>query len=138
MRIRCKDDGNPPEVNMTPVIDMVFLLLIFFLVATKFADVERDVRVRPPASRNARAIMDIPSEIIINIARNGNMLIAGQVRSLDDIEQLLAKATRQNPRQAVVIRGDKETVLQFAVNILDLSEKYGVEHTYLTTSQATP
>ena len=43
-----QDDGV--EINLTPVIDMVFLLLIFFLVATKFADIERDVRVHPPSS----------------------------------------------------------------------------------------
>jgi biopolymer transport protein ExbD len=138
MRIRCKDDGDQPEVNMTPIIDMVFLLLIFFLVATKFADIERDVRVHPPASRNARAITDIPSEIIINISRDGDFRIAGQSRSLSDIDQLLARAGREQARQSVVIRGDKDTILQFAVNILDLSEKHGVERTYLTTSQANP
>jgi len=133
MRIKCNDDDQAAEVNMTPIIDMVFLLLIFFLVATKFADVERDVRIKPPSSRNARAITEIPSEIIINITNEGRMLIAGQERGLGDIDQLLAKATA-----AVVMRGDRAAILQYAVNVLDLCEKHGVAHAYLTTSKTGP
>lgn len=136
MRTKWKED-EPPGVNMTPIIDMVFLLLIFFLVATKFADIERDIHVKPPASVNARAITDIPSEIIINVNRDGRLVVAGQERSLEDIDRLLEMATRENDRQAVVVRGDKDVVLQRAVNVLDLCEKHGVNHTYLTTSQAT-
>lgn len=136
MRIKCNVDDEPQaEVNMTPIIDMVFLLLIFFLVATKFADIERDVRIKPPSSINARPITEIPSEIIINVARNGQLLIAGQARSLAEIDALLARAIKENTHQSVVIRGDKETILQHAVNVLDLSEKHGVKHTYLTTSK---
>lgn len=130
---------RPPEehveINMTPIIDMVFLLLIFFLVATKFADIERDVRVRPPSSRHARPVTAIPQEIIINITSKGELLIAGKQRRIEDIDRLLEMAVSENPRQAVVIRGDKQSILQFAVNILDLCEKHGIDRTYLTTSK---
>jgi len=134
MRTRRRSE-EAVELNLTPVIDMVFLLLIFFLVATKFADVERDVRVRPPSSKHARRpVTAIPQEIIINITRDGRFLIAGQEHRREDIDRLLGRATTDNPHQAVVIRGDARTILQFAVNILDLCEKHNVEHTYLTTS----
>lgn len=135
MRIKCSDDEQQAEVNMTPIIDMVFLLLIFFLVATKFADIERDVRIKPPSSINARPITEVPSEIVINVARNGQLLIAGQARSLGEIDKLLARATKDNAHQSVVIRGDREAILQHAVDVLDLSEKHGVKHTYLTTTK---
>lgn len=123
------------ELNITPIIDMVFLLLIFFLVATKFADIERDVRVKPPPSRHARPVTAIPQEIIINITHDGKLLIAGKQRLIEDIDRLLEIAVADNPGQAVVIRGDKQSILQFAVNILDLCEKHGVDRTYLTTSK---
>lgn len=133
---------TPPEEgvepNITPMIDMVFLLLIFFLLATKFADVERDVRVQPPSSRHARPVTAIPEEIIVNVDREGRLLIAGQRRDLDEIDRLLAAAVAGNPRQAVVIRGDRQSVLQFAVDVLDLCEKHGIERTYLTTSADGP
>ena len=135
MRIKSPPD-EMVEPNITPMIDMVFLLLIFFLLATKFADVERDVRVKPPSSRNARPVTAIPEEIVVNVDREGVLLIAGQKRGLDEIDRLFAMAVAGNPRQAVVIRGDRQSVLQFAVDVLDLCEKHGIERTYLTTSVA--
>jgi biopolymer transport protein ExbD len=132
MRIRHGEDERF-EINMTPIIDMVFLLLIFFLVATKFADIERDVRVKPPSSHDARPITALPQEIIINVTRGGQFLIAGTTRTLEDLDALLTRAVKSNPQQSVVIRGDKDSVLQYAVNVLDLCEKHGVEHAYLTT-----
>jgi len=123
------------EVNLTPVIDMVFLLLIFFLVATKFADIERDVRIRPPSSHNARPITAIPEELVVNVTQDGRILLAGRERTIEEIDRLLKAATKANPHQSVVIRGDKNSVLHVAVSILDLCEKYHVERTYLTTRQ---
>ncbi|MDK1031277.1 MAG: biopolymer transporter ExbD [Planctomycetia bacterium] len=123
------------EPNMTPIIDMVFLLLIFFLVATKFADVERDVRVRPPSSEHARAAVDVPQEIVINITKEGTFHVAGVEHRIEDIDNMLAGAVAGNKRQAVVIRGDRRAILQFAVDILDLCQKHNVEYVYITTSK---
>ena len=120
-------------VNVIPMIDTMMFLLIFFMMATKFADIERDVRVHPPSSRDARPITEIPREIVINITSGGAFTIAGTTRSIEEIDRLLGSAIKNDPHQSVVIRGDRETSMQFAVNILDLCEKHGVEHTYLTT-----
>ncbi|MEI7436424.1 MAG: biopolymer transporter ExbD [bacterium] len=120
-------------VNVIPMIDTMMFLLIFFMMATKFADIERDVSVRPPSSRDARPITEIPREIVVNVTSAGNFMIAGNQRTLEEIDKMLGAAVKNDPHQSVVIRGDRETILQFAVNILDLCEKHGVEHTYLTT-----
>ena len=120
-------------INVIPMIDTMMFLLIFFMMATKFADVERDVRVHPPSSRDERPITEIPREIVVNVTSGGAFMIAGNQRTLEDIDRLLGSAVKDDPHQSVVIRGDRETILQFAVNILDLCEKHGVEHTYLTT-----
>ena len=128
---------QPPQefygVNVIPIVDMMMILLIFFMMTTKFADIERDVRVHPPASRDARPITEIPTEIVVNVTREGVFMIGGKQRTIEDIDRLLATAVKKDPQQSVVIRGDRDTILQFAVNILDLCEKHGVEHTYLTT-----
>jgi biopolymer transport protein ExbD len=114
---------------------MVFLLLIFFLVATKFADIERDVRVKPPSSRHARPITAEPQELIVNITHDGRLLVAGRELTPEGLDGLLAKTVAENPRQVVVVRGDKGSILQYAVNVLDLCEKRGVDRTFLTTSK---
>ena len=126
---------EPAEINLTPVIDMVFLLLIFFLVATKFADIERDVRVHPPTSKHARPITAVPEELVVNVTSEGALLVAGRERSMEELGRLLETATKTNPHQSVVIRGDRSAVLHHAVGVLDLCEQYNVERTYLTTQQ---
>jgi len=123
------------DINLTPIIDMVFLLLIFFLVATKFSDLERDVRVLPPSSRSARPVTAIPQELVINVTSEGKLLIAGTEISNDDLDRLLAAAVARNPGQSVIIRGDKRAILQAAVNVLDLCERHGIARTFLTTRQ---
>lgn len=134
MRIKHKVDEDA-GINLTPIIDMVFLLLIFFLVATKFSDIERDVKVDPPSSRNARPITATPQEMVINVAADGSLMISSKRYGMEDLDRLLAAAVARNPQQAVVIRGDKQAVLQFAVNVLDLCERHGIARTYLTTRQ---
>ncbi|MCE9614582.1 MAG: biopolymer transporter ExbD [Lentisphaerae bacterium] len=138
MRIKRPPVDGEVGINMTPIIDMVFLLLIFFLVATKFADIERDVRVKPPSSRHARPITALPQEMIVNISPDGRLFVAGQEQTLSALDTLLGQAVVQNPHQAVVVRGDRGTVLQYAVNVLDLCEKRGIERTFLTTSKTAP
>jgi biopolymer transport protein ExbD len=122
-------------INMTPIIDMVFLLLIFFLVATKFADIERDVRVKPPSSRHARPVTAKPQELIINVAQDGRILVAGRQMTLEGLDGVIARAMAEDPHQSVIVRGDRQAILQQAVNVLDLCEKRGVERTFLTTSK---
>jgi len=134
VRIKNKVDEDI-GINLTPIIDMVFLLLIFFLVATKFSDLERDVKVDPPSSRHARPITATPQEIVINVAADGSLMMAGAKCGMEDLDRLLAAAVARNPQQSVVIRGDKQAVLQYAVNVLDLCERHGIARTYLTTRQ---
>ncbi len=122
-------------INVIPMIDTMMFLLVFFLMATKFADIERDVQVKPPDSHNARPVMAIPRELIINVGQDGRLSIAGQPRQPADVERLIAQAREGNPDQAVIIRGDRRAVLQHAVDVLDLCEKHGVRHTFLTTRQ---
>jgi len=130
---------QPPHefygINVIPMIDTMMFLLVFFLMATKFADVERDVRVKPPGSVNARPVAAMSQELVINVSREGKLIVAGQERGIGDIDRLIGMAKAENPGQTVVIRGDKNAVLQYAVNVLDLCEKHGVERTYLTTLQ---
>lgn len=135
MRIKRPARDGHGEINLTPIIDMVFLLLIFFLTATKFADIERDVKIRPPTVHDNRPITAIPQEIVINIDPMGKIAIGGKEQSLDAVDRLLEMAIKQNPRQSVVIRGDRNTIMQDAVDVLSLCEKHGIDRTFLTTAQ---
>jgi len=129
------DDASGVELNMTPMIDVVFNLLIFFLVGTRYAEIERDMLVNPPSARDVRPVTATPRELIVNVTDDGRFIVSGIQYAPEDLERLIARAAQENPDQAVVIRGDRRVVLQLPVNILSLCEKYAVKRTYLTTAE---
>ena len=131
-------DKSPPdetmfELNMTPMIDIVFNLLMFFLVATRYAEIERDLNVNPPSAKHVQAMTATPRELIINVTKDGAFLINGVEYPLADLEALIARAVKENPDQAVVVRGDRKVILQLPVDILNLCEKYEVKRKFITT-----
>lgn len=123
------------EMNLTPMIDVVFLLIIFFMVATKFAEIERDTAVNPPTAENAQPVTAAPRELIVNVLKDGRYTVNGYEYPLKDLEALIAQAVKENPNQAVVVRGDRRAILQLPVNILSLCDKYEVKRKFLTTAK---
>ena len=71
--IRSKGSENGVSIELTPIIDMVFLLLIFFLVATTFHQTEREMQVALPAAISAGPISATLREIIINVDAEGRI-----------------------------------------------------------------
>ncbi|GAG46812.1 unnamed protein product [marine sediment metagenome] len=134
MRIDRKSEEEQTELlNMTPMIDIVFNLLIFFLVGTRYAEIERDMLVNPPSARHARAITATPRELIVNVTVDGRYVIAGVEYKVQDLERIIARAVKENPEQAVVVRGDERAILQLPVNVLNLCEKHAIKRKFLTT-----
>ncbi len=85
------------NLTLTPLIDVVFLLLIFFLVATKFADEERDERAAPRRQRRPSRASK-PRETIVNIDQNGKYFLSGQNLSLAELERAARRgASQQSP-----------------------------------------
>jgi biopolymer transport protein ExbD len=94
------------SLSMTPLIDVVFLLLIFFLVATRFAEEERELDLKLPTASQARPLVEKPKDIQLSIDEAGRYYL-GQQRNmtLEEIEAALASAAANNPlSQGVVIR----------------------------------
>ena len=135
MRIEGGTEEHKLEINLTPMIDVVFLLIIFFMVATKFAEIERDIRVNPPSAKSAQPVTAAPKELIVNVTEDGRYIINGIEFPPADLEQLIARTAEENPDPAVIVRGDRKAILQLPVNVLSLCEKYDVKRTYLTTTQ---
>ena len=135
---RSAEQHDRVELNLTPMIDVVFNLIIFFMVATKFSEIERDLRVNPPAAQHAQPVTATPRELIVNVTDDGRLVISGVEYTPADLERLIARAAAENPDQSVVVRGDRRVILQLPVNVLSLCEKYGVKRMFLTTVQPGP
>ena len=117
------------SLSVTPLIDVVFLLLIFFLVSTRFAEEERSIEIELPAASQSLPLTSEPREMFINIDKQGQFFVDGKFQHPEQIEALLRQAVANNPlTQTVVIRADKSTDWQFVLTAFDLCKKVGIQN----------
>ncbi len=120
-------------VEMTPLIDMVFLLLVFFLVATTFHQTEREMQIALPHASFTGPISTALREIIINVDSAGQIIVSGRTIEPDDLRAMIERAVEANPDQKVTLRGDRTTAYANIVRVLDICKGAGVQEPYLDT-----
>ena len=108
-------------INLTPMIDIVFLLIIFFMVSTKFSELneaERDIAISVPSVSNAQALTAAPRKRVINVFSDGSVALDRQPVALEQLQQELVAARKQYPQLGVVVRGDAETRYQSVASVI--------------------
>jgi len=114
-------------INMTPMIDCVFLLLIFFLVATKFEEAERDMSVKLPQASEAMPMTARPKELFINVTGEGRYKIAGLELSSEQVLAALRQAYANNPgKQVVIIRADRRCAWEYVMEVMNQCNKANI------------
>ena len=120
----------PPEeelgMNLTPMIDVVMLLNIFFMVGSRLVEPEKQYDINLPTVTAARPLTALPDEIIINVKRDGTVIIKGKPKDLTELEVDLRQAALRYADQVVRIRGDGEGPYQHVMSTLSLCQKVGI------------
>ncbi len=129
--IRSDDPERSATIELTPIIDMVFLLLIFFLVATTFHQTEREMQIALPVSSSAGPISQAMREIIINVQDDGQIIVSGNTINPDDLKAMIQQAVALNPEQKVTVRGDRNVAYGHIALVLDICKGSGVSQPYL-------
>ncbi|MEX0687280.1 MAG: biopolymer transporter ExbD [Pirellulales bacterium] len=115
-------------LEMTPMIDIVFLLMIFFLVASKLDEADRAIDVVLPQAAAAKPLTTRPREFVINIDRAGNYFAGARPVRLEELQDLLVQTAADNPaRQTVVVRADEEVAHKFVVAAMDACVQAGID-----------
>jgi len=126
------------SLNLTPLIDVVFLLLIFFLVATQFSQDDQQLPIKLPSAQSAVPMTIEPEELVVHIAQDSTMMVRGQGVDLATLEGILRQALADNPvQQTVVLRGDKRVEFQTIVSLVDLCNRLKIpSYRFTTASEA--
>src|SRR5215510_14814014 len=95
-----------PYLNMTPMVDVILNLLIFFMLGTRFAEEERQLNIQLPTVTHAQSLTAPPDEIVINVYPDGHMIVNQKPASAAELEELLSEARARYQDQAVLVRGD--------------------------------
>jgi biopolymer transport protein ExbD len=131
--IRAPKESSDAAIEITPMIDMVFLLLIFFLIATTFHQTEREIQVALPSAASGGPISASLREIIVNVTAEGEFIVNGRAMAPDDLAALIADSVELNPEQKVTVRGDRACAWEGIVRALDICKGNGVPMPYLDT-----
>lgn len=119
MKIREDEEQENASVNLTPMIDIVFLLIIFFMVSTSFIELEKDMEIDLPEASSGESSADPLRDIVVNLRSDGTMFVDGKETTFDALRYLLQRAAERDPEQAVTIRGDRVASLENVVHVLD-------------------
>jgi biopolymer transport protein ExbD len=135
MPITIKKGTALSSLSMTPLIDIVFLLLIFFLVTTRFSEEDHELEVMLPTASEAKPLIIKPKEIFINIDNNGKYFVGNKMVDLEKMETQLASADINNPTgQTVIIRADKRCQWESVVAAINACQRAGIHDVRPTTA----
>ncbi len=133
MLIKTRETNGGVSIEMTPMIDMVFLLLIFFLVATTFHQTERELQIALPMATSAGPISATLRELIVNVDADGVIIVSGKRIDAEDLRAMVQSAVATNPEQKLTVRGDRGTAYANIVRVLDIAKANGIQEPYLDT-----
>jgi biopolymer transport protein ExbD len=125
VRIELEQDGEEPSINLTPMIDVVLQLLVFFLLATTFLDPERSLDVELPASDSGSAPEHNYLELVIDVQRDGSLALGGRALTSAELARELAGAAERDPGALVTIRGHRAVAHQEIVRVMDACRRAG-------------
>lgn len=116
----------PATMQMAPMIDVVFLLLIFFIVTWQFSRNEMDLKIAVPTSEEGADPKRVLGEIVINVRADGGVSIWGEDKSKSQLKTILIAIAEQYENQPVRVRGDANTPFQRIVEVIDTCQQAGI------------
>ncbi len=119
------------ELNIAPLIDMVFILLIFFLVTTSFLK-ETGVDISRPAA--STAVSKVNTTIIIGVTKDNTVHIDRRQVDIRAVRANVERALAENPDGSVVIVADKESLTGLVINVMDACKLAGAENVSIAAS----
>jgi biopolymer transport protein ExbD len=135
MNFRKKSRNALPGFQMTAMMDVIFLLLCFFVTTSVFSQWEYEIDITLPSAQSGKVPDRLPGEIIINIARDGRISVNQQDLTLDALRQRLDRLARYFPGQPVVLRADKETRYEDLIKVVDTCRKADIWNFSMATNE---
>ena len=128
MPIKIQRDDQT-SINLTPMIDIVFLLIIFFMVGTRFTELseaEQNIPLQVPSVSKAGALTDVPRKRVINVYEDGAITLDNRPVTLDGLTAELMEARAEFAKTGVVVRGDGAGDFQHMAEVFAACREAGI------------
>jgi len=115
-----------PALNLTSMIDVLLLLIIFFTVGAKFVEAERQIELKLPQVKAAHALSAAPEKKIINVYADGQITFEHKPVTLEELGERLEKARSQYRGLGGLVRGDGSASFQRVADVLAACKQSGI------------
>lgn len=127
MRFRHFKQIEPIPLQLAPMIDILFLLLIFFIITWNLGRRETEVAISVPAADQGKESKQRPvGEIVVNVHKDGDVVVEGEKLTQDQLLARLQSIAQVYKDQAVILRGDEKTEYQKIMDVLNTCQKAGI------------
>lgn len=128
-----------PFINMTPMVDVILCLLIFFMAATRLYDWdENQFTVSVPEVTDAAPLTSAPDDLTLAVAEAGRIEVGGSEYDLSTLTEFLSEARKRYPDQGVLVRGDAMLSYQAIADVLAACEAAGIRNVRLPVRPRIP
>lgn len=135
MKLRVEENGSVPGIDLAPMIDVIFQLLLFFMVTTTFFDRERELAIDLPPAESGQEPQESSEEIVLNVHRDGAVAWGRQPISEAELDVRL-RAAASAPDRPVTIRGDRQTWHESIMRVMDACGRAGLRNLNVATLEA--
>ncbi len=126
-----------PVLNLTPMIDVLFLLIIFFMVGTKFAGNEKKIPLMLPSVGTAATLTAVPKTRRVHVLQDGSVKLDATDVTLPQLTESLKESRKQHPGLSVTIRGDARGAFQHVASTMAACRAAGVRDMAISVVPAT-
>lgn len=119
MNFQSSEQSKAPAFALTSMLDVIFLLLCFFVTVSVFSQWESEISIKLPNAKTADEPERLPGEIIVNLDQTGLVKVNGAPMQLSDLQDRLTRLSQFYPGQPVIIRADKEVRYEDLVKVID-------------------
>lgn len=113
------DNAQAVQFQLAPMIDVVFLLLCFFMTTTLYSQWETEVDITLPTASTGETLQRLAGEIIINVHADGRYVVNSRTLTPEELGDLLLRISDLYPGQPVVVRGDEDTDYRYIMDVMD-------------------
>ncbi len=135
MKFQATSAAPKAEMQMAPMIDVVFLLLIFFIVTWNYARFETELDVSVPVAEEGADPQRTVGEIIVNVRQDGAIVLNSVVISEEQLLEKLQTIAEIYKDQAVILRGDREAAYDHIIRVLDVCQKAKIWNVAFATNR---
>ena len=135
MNLRGHAQFHHPGIQLAPLVDVLLLLLIFFLLTWNAARNENELDVKVPKASAAKEKQAPVGDVVVNVKSDGNVVVNRRTLSSAELTDLLKNLVALNSEQAVIIRGDEAGAYKNIIGVLNICTEAGISNVAFATAK---